>query len=226
MPAGAGRRALTDRPGLELDHLVVAAASLEEGAAWLEPRLGAALEAGGRHDGFGTHNRLLSLGTGAYLELIAPDPAQPDPPAGRPFGLDEPALRERLADGPALLHWVARTDDLDALLRAVPELGAAEAMRRGPLAWRIALRPRRDLLDGGLVPTPIAWGGGPHPAAGLPDRGVRLLALRGEHPEPARVGATLDRLGAGELLSLRRGAEARLEAVLRGPAGEWTLPGR
>ena len=64
-----------------LDHLVVAAADLEEGTRWVEERLGVGLEAGGRHTLFGTHNRVLSLGPDCYLEVIAVDPEAPPPPA-------------------------------------------------------------------------------------------------------------------------------------------------
>ena len=45
---------------LALDHLVVAARTLEEGVAWVESRLGIAMGPGGKHAAMGTHNRLLS----------------------------------------------------------------------------------------------------------------------------------------------------------------------
>ena len=45
----------------ELDHLVVAARTLEEGAAWVEAKLGVPMAGGGKHDLMGTHNRLLRL---------------------------------------------------------------------------------------------------------------------------------------------------------------------
>jgi hypothetical protein len=57
-----------------LDHLVVAARTLEEGAAWVTGRLGVSMAPGGKHALMGTHNRLLSLGARAYLEVIAIDP--------------------------------------------------------------------------------------------------------------------------------------------------------
>lgn len=56
------------------DHLAIAARTLDEGAAWLADRLGISPDPGGRHLQLGTHNRLLSLGQGEYLELIATDP--------------------------------------------------------------------------------------------------------------------------------------------------------
>lgn len=66
-----------------IDHLVVAAVDLAGGARWIEERLGVALDAGGRHEVFGTHNRVLSLGPERYLEVIAVDPEAP-PPARPP----------------------------------------------------------------------------------------------------------------------------------------------
>jgi hypothetical protein len=64
-----------------LDHLVVAARTLDEGAAWCADTLGVAPEAGGRHALMGTHNRVLSIaGPGwprGYLEIIAIDPEAP-----------------------------------------------------------------------------------------------------------------------------------------------------
>ena len=53
------------------DHLVIAAESLEAGVAWAEERLGVSFEVGGQHLRYGTHNALLGLVDGLYLEVIA-----------------------------------------------------------------------------------------------------------------------------------------------------------
>ena len=64
----------------EIDHLVIGAATLEAGAAYLERHLGQHPVAGGAHPGVGTHNMLLGLGPDQYIEIITPDPAQGTPP--------------------------------------------------------------------------------------------------------------------------------------------------
>src|SRR4051812_41644302 len=92
----------------ELDHLVVAAASLDEGREWCRSVLGAEATTGGSHDGLGTHNVLVSLGSRRYLEVIAVDPVAPSPSRPRWFGLDTDEVRGRLGTGPALVTWVAR----------------------------------------------------------------------------------------------------------------------
>ncbi len=42
----------------ELDHIVIGAASLEAGVAWVEQRLGVKPVPGGQHVAMGTHNAL------------------------------------------------------------------------------------------------------------------------------------------------------------------------
>jgi hypothetical protein len=159
-----------------LDHLVVVARTLDEGAAWVERHLGAAPVEGGRHESMGTHNRLLSLGPETYLEVMAIDPLAPPPPRPRWFGLDSRSTRKRIARGPALIHWVERTDDIEAAAAASDEPSDVLAFHRGPFRWRMLL-PRDGGLPGdGAKPTLIQWDSA-HPAASLPDAGRRLVDL-------------------------------------------------
>jgi hypothetical protein len=101
----------------QLDHLIVAAATLAEGVAWCEKVLGVTPGPGGQHPLMGTHNRLLKIATppypDAYFEIIALDPQAAPPQRVRWFGLDEPALRDRIAQEPRLIHAVARSTQLD-----------------------------------------------------------------------------------------------------------------
>ena len=185
----------------ELDHLVVAARSLEEGAAWVERRLGVAPVPGGKHAAMGTHNRLLRLGERTYLEVIAIDEAADAPRRPRWFALDAPPMKARLAQGPALVHWVARSDDLDADVKQSAEPFDILSMARGDFRWRIAVPPDGRFPAKGSLPTLIQWEGEAHPASRLPDSGCRLL--RFSCTEDA-LSALIGTRGATRLLSSPR----------------------
>jgi len=160
-----------------LDHLVVAARTLDEGGAWIESLLGVAPVPGGKHDTMGTHNRLLALGGPAYLEVIAIDPEAPAPSRPRWFSLDTPGMQERLARGPALIHWVVRTEALEDEVRRSREPLEVVAFSRGPYRWRMGLPADGRLPGDGHLPTMIQWEGSAHPAASLPPSGCELLEL-------------------------------------------------
>jgi hypothetical protein len=206
-------------PPVEPDHLVVAARTLRDGCAWIENRLGLAPLPGGKHVAMGTHNALLSLGPGFYLEVIAVDPEGKPPPRPRWFDLDDPGLRADLAEGPQLIHWAARTGDIDSACRRVPELGPHMPMARGAYRWRIAVPDDGHRPGRGLVPTVIEWSGGKHPAEQLPDAGLRLIALAGEHPDPASVRTLLERLGLAGYMRVTSGRTPRMVAMIRTPLG-------
>jgi len=209
-----------------LDHLVVAASTLAEGVRWLEDRLGVDLAAGGRHAAMGTHNRLLSLGPGAYLEVIAIDPEAPAPGRPRWFALDAPAMRERLAAGPALVHWVVRVPDIEGTRRAVPDFpDDVLDLGRGDYRWRIGVPSDGALPGGGAFPTIIQWLGGRHPAADLPETGCSLELLTVRAPAAASIRATLLGLGyAGTKVEFAESDAAGLSAFLRTPCGMVILP--
>lgn len=205
---------------LALDHLIVAATSLDAGAHWLESRLQTRLAPGGQHLGWGTHNRLLQLGGGTYLELIAIDASQPAPATPRPFGLDDPQLRAAIAQHPRLIHYVLRTDRLDTLL---PELrydpGRIAAMNRGELKWRITLPDNGKPLAHGRLPTLIQWDVPESPAMRLPDEGVRLEGLQVRLPSDWI--SALPPLHDPRFLSAEESADGSpgLRAILSTPSG-------
>lgn len=202
-----------------LDHIVIAARTLDEGTAYVEQVLGVPLSPGGRHLRMGIHNRLLNLGGGVYLEVIAIDPEGAQPARPRWFGLDSEATQERLKAGPGLIHWVARTDDITGAVARVPELGRVHRMSRDDLEWDITIPDDGNLLEGGLVPTLICWGDTPHPTTRLPDVGCRLVGLRGFHPRPKRLQARLEALEVA--LELERSPSGRIElwADIQTPVG-------
>ncbi len=215
-----------------LDHLVVAAHSLAQGVAWCEATLGVTPGPGGRHALMGTHNRLLKMATvaypNAYLEIIAIDPEAPPPGRPRWFGLDDAALRERLADGPRLIHAVARSTMLDMHRWGLITVGqkpgdpvnAGRDTPEGRLEWQILLRDDGRLDCGGALPTLLQWKGR-HPAEAMPDSGVTLrsLALCGV---PDRARDVLRLRG----VSVTSAPGPALRATFATPLGEVTLESR
>ncbi|RKF14921.1 VOC family protein [Roseovarius spongiae] len=171
---------------MELDHLAVACETLEEGQAAVEEALGVTLQQGGKHAHFGTHNMLLGLEDGLYLEVIAIDPEAPAPAWPRWFDLD------RFSGKPRLTNWICRTDDLAALRADLPEAGAPVPLERGDLRWTMAVPADGVLPYDNLFPPLIEWGAGvAHPAGALRPSGCRLARLVVSHPE---AEALADRL--------------------------------
>ncbi len=224
--------ATVGRPSLALDHLVVAAATLDQGVAWCEQALGHAPQAGGRHAFMGTHNRILSIRSArfprAYLEVIAIDPDGVVPARPRWFGLDEPALRSALEAGPRLIHWVARCDDVRAVAAGFRAAGfdpgdivnAERATPQGLLRWQISVRPDGRRLAHGAVPMLIEWGD-VHPSSSLPASGCALVAFELPGAPVGPLDAWLGAAAAGiddatrghNSRSARRSASERLTSV-------------
>jgi hypothetical protein len=204
---------------LHLDHLVIAARELAQGAAWLEAQLGVPLSGGGRHEAMGTHNRLLSLGPGRYLEVIAIDPAGSAPSVPRWFDLDSPAMHARLERGPALVTWAIRSDDIEATSRLLGISGIVP-MARGAYRWRITIPADGALAQSGTRPTVLQWET-EHPTAALPDAGCHLEKVLLVHPEAPGMLAALRGAGlaAGDPLEAGAGAPRGLTAHIRTPRG-------
>ncbi len=205
---------------MNVDHIIYGAPSLETGVESVEGLLGVRAAMGGKHVGLGTHNALLSLGDGAYLEIIAPDPEQTAPSRPLPFGLDVPGK-------PRLVTWAIKAPDIEARAErakaAGVDLGPVLRMsRERPDGLRLewALTYREGMLGDGLAPFLIAWEPGPHPSETSPG-GCRLVSLRGEHPEPERIAGMLSKLGVD--LPVWPGAAPRLIASIECPKGTVAL---
>jgi len=197
---------LADNAGMEtrLDHLVILAASLEEGVRWCEQTLGVVPGPGGSHPLMGTHNRLLRIGSAdfpdAYLEIITIEPGV-KPQRGahqrRWFDLDDPSLADQVRrNGPRLAHWVARTGSLSQVVQDWHALGidrgeiiaASRMTPTGLLEWKITVRDDGARLFDGCLPTLIEWGAR-HPAQAMADSGVVLEHFHVRHPEAALLAS-------------------------------------
>jgi hypothetical protein len=207
-----------------LDHLVVAATTLADGIDYIATLTGVAPQPGGKHEAMGTHNALMRLGERAYLEVIAIDPDAARPARRRWFDLDDIALRAELMERPRLVHWVARTTDIEALAPACPApLGTVHAMARGNYRWRITIPDDGRRQGSGLVPALIQWDVPAHPADRLPATAVSLAGFAASHPEPERIRRALAALGLDGVLAVTCDRETRLAAMLRSPRGLVTL---
>lgn len=227
----------------QIDHLVVAAASLEQGVAWCEATLGITPAPGGEHPQYGTHNRLFKIATPAhplaYFEIIAIDPGAKRPanaPTRRWFDLDDAALQAAVATEPRLVHFVANTDDMRAARAALkvleidrgPAMPASRHSRRGLLQWQITVREDGQRLFNGTLPSLIQWGKPDdaeplrlHPRNSLPRSGVTLQSIAITHPTANKLQAAYDAMGLTGI-DIATGP-ANLTATLKTPKGLVTL---
>jgi hypothetical protein len=96
-------------------------------------------------------------------------------------------MQARIANGPALIHWVARASDIEAAVTALaPVPPPILALSRGAFRWRIAVPLDGSLPRGGIAPTLIQWFS-QHPSEVLPDSGCRLEALVLRHPDAPAI---------------------------------------
>ena len=207
----------------KVDHLVYATPDLALGINTLERLLGVRATPGGQHPGMGTRNALLALGPSTYLEIIGPDPDQPKLATPRRFGIDE-------LTAPRLTTWVANGKDLDGFVTRARRNGVMlgdviAGSRKRPdgvvLSWRYT--DPSIVLANRLIPYVIDWGTSPHPAATAAP-GVKLVALRAEHPDAPRVQKMLTQIGFD--LPVRMAPRPALIATLDSPKGRVELSSR
>jgi hypothetical protein len=207
----------------KLDHLVIAADSVEQGVDYIRSELGVQIPKGGVHKTMGTHNHLMQLGNNCYLEVIAidPDGAIPDQP--RWFNLDDSLMRESLRQQPRLITWVVNTADIDKLSRnSVFQIGAATELSRNNLRWKIALTEDGRLLANGYLPYIIQWLSTPHPSDAMADLGCRLVSLDIHHNRADWLASMLKSVAADQLVKIHPLADsesAYLSASIETPSG-------
>ncbi|CAB3635787.1 VOC family protein [Paraburkholderia rhynchosiae] len=216
---------------LHLDHLVISARTLDEGTQYVADILGVAPAGGGAHPLMRTHNRLLNLWGGVYLEVIAIDPHADAPhdsadgaaPRARLFALDDPATHARLENGPYLSHWVVRVErpkHLPTWQAQYPQrIPPIVPMTRGDLTWGLSVPedgtfPAWQGAGDGVLPSLIQWDTARNPSAALPETGIALKALKAVHPQADTVAAQLQWLGARHLIELRSTDDAAAPAAL------------
>jgi hypothetical protein len=207
----------------QLDHIVIAADSLQQGVEYLRATLGVDVPKGGFHQTMGTHNHLMQLANDAYLEVIAIDPEARAPRHPRWFGLDDALMRASLKQQPRLITWVMNTSDIHRLSASAGfDIGTPTALNRDNLKWEIALTADGRLLGGGMLPYCIQWHSSPHPSRGMTDLGCILHALTIHHNRPHWIAEQLDAMDASHLVQVETLGDDKtpyLEAEIETPKG-------
>ena len=205
-----------------LDHLVYAVPDLDAACAAVAKTSAVTPTVGGVHPGRGTHNALVGLAGGAYLELIAAHPTEPHGPNGRWMGVD-------LVTAPTLTRWAVRGVDVAAFAKTLHDAGypqlahLATGQRRTPggqtLRWRMTEPQPAPVVE--LLPFALDWSESDvHPAEGL-GAVLEVEGLRFAHPEAGRVGEVFERLGLGYEVVF--GEVPKIGVTLRGPGGSFGL---
>ena len=120
---------------LRIDHVIFGTADIQATAARLQEEHGLGSVVGGKHEGLGTGNRIVPLGS-AYLELMGVvDETQA---AVHPFGR---WFTSQIETGDRFLMWCIGTDDIDSVAERL-SLDIEPWTRTTPdgtaLSWRLA----------------------------------------------------------------------------------------
>jgi len=191
----------------DLDHLILATTNLTGGIEEFTRLTGVVPRRGGQHPGRGTENALVSLGSGHYLEILAPV---------APTG--DTASKELTPAG-----WALGTRDMPGLIDRVRAAGfeipgPVPGSRRTPdstlLQWRTASTAGPGLEN---APFFIEWAvDTPHPSSTAPG-GCRLATMEVVAPDTTRLHDLLK--AAGHPVALRAGSPGGLRFSLDCPRG-------
>jgi hypothetical protein len=162
----------------------------------------------------------LSLGERRYLEIIAPDPGQPD-------ASDPLCIYLKTLSGPRIVNWAVHPGDLTRFAKV---LGEAGIVFKGPLPGS-RKRPDGSVLHwqtltleenpNRLLPFFIEWGAGSiHPSVDSPE-GCDLLYFGAASPGADAVRTKFRQISVE--LSVERGDREELRARFSGRKGEFEL---
>ena len=171
-----------------IDHVIYAVDDLDAAGATMFGREGLASVPGGRHEGWGTANRIVPLGE-TYLELIAV--VDVEEAEGSEFGR---AVRRALTEDHPLVGWVVATDDIDGVAKRLDlevEEKSREADDGSTLTWRLAGLVRAAKT--GALPFFVQWDVPPEQHPGAADvrhdadpRGIAWVEVCAKEPDEVR----------------------------------------
>jgi len=201
-----------------LDHFMWAFSDLDAAVATFERLSGVRPGTGGVHPGRGTRNALASLGPAIYLEVIAPDPAQPLE------GTPGATLRD--LKQPGIHAIVAVSRDLASVQKAYAAAGIPADLQDGGrktpeggfIRWKILI-PKPNGF-GAFAPLFIDWLDSVHPAK-TSTPGCTLARFEAGHPDSEAVGGLWR--GIGLDIPLHRADRPHFIAELVTPRGPLRL---
>ena len=104
---------------VKIDHILLGISDLKKGIADFETLTGVRPEFGGVHPNIGTHNALISLGNGSYLEIIAPQ--EKNKKLTGPFrGFED-------LDNLGSVGWALQTDNIQGIINQLDKLHIAHS---------------------------------------------------------------------------------------------------
>jgi hypothetical protein len=161
---------------------------------------------------------VLGLGPRTYLEIIAPDPMQPEPSEPRPYGV------EGITRG-QLVGWALACEDIEGAVERARSRGfdpgeVVDGQRVSPTGALLQWRVTGNAQTAGLVPFLINWGDTSHPAVDAAP-GLVLFSMHLEHPEPRLLATALEAVGAD--VDIIQASEPALVARIGGPRGDQEL---
>jgi hypothetical protein len=206
-------------PSTGIDHVVLAISSLDRGIAQLGETCGVTPVPGGSHEHTGTENALLSMGSGAYLEVLAPQAGKELPAELQPL---------RAVSDLTPVSWAVSTANADLTIRMLrahgytvgePQAGSRQTTDGGLIRWR-TFRLLAPPIEG--APFFIEWDASArHPAATSPS-GCPFLSLELQTPQDEELRRLLGLLNVQGRVT--RGAAFRMVVTLQGPRGPARLP--
>ena len=143
----------------KLDHVVIAASTLEEGTSYIENKLRIELSDIGYHSDMGTHNRVVKISKSVYLEVISIDPDSGHLKSKRWFNLDNFKLQSQLKNSPRVIGYVIENEDTSILKNYESFFRAS----RGEYKWKFAMPATiASILEdqsylNGIIPSLINW---------------------------------------------------------------------
>ena len=205
---------------LQIDHIIVAVADLQDGTRQMKELTGVEAVFGGHHPGAGTQNALIAIGPRTYLEVLAP---QSD------------------IDVPEPLEWILTLDDLTPMGFAVstpdvsgtiallenhgyvtsdPTPGSRSLPNGEALMWTTMEINEPVIVD---APFFIQWDGtSPHPATTSP-RGCALRSLKVASPNKVELERLFRVLGLDVVVENAAGQDPVYQVVLDCPKGTVSL---